>query len=94
MTGVDGERATVRSEPLTLVDGELALGPAREETVRWSAEGSSLVSQPAEGDVVALHWDWVCDTLEPEQVGALRHWSGAQLRSTSRRGTADVSEGW
>jgi hypothetical protein len=23
---------------------------------------------PGEGDVVALHWDWVCDVLTPEQV--------------------------
>lgn len=81
VSAVDAERATVRSEPLMVVEGELVLGPAREESVRWAAEGSSLVAQPVEGDVVALHWDWLCDTLDPAQVGALRRWNAAQLRS-------------
>jgi len=80
VTGVTGERATVLSEPLTLVDGGLVLGPAREETVRWSAGGSSLVRDLVDGDVVAMHWDWVCDILDLTQVDALRHWSVPPVR--------------
>jgi len=74
---VDGERATVRSQPLVLVDGALTLGAEQEESARWSANGSSLVGHLAEGDVVSLHWDWVCDTLTAEQVAALRRWTEA-----------------
>ncbi len=79
VTGVDDERATVRSQPLVLVDEDLRLGAPREETVRWSAGGSSLVHQLDVGDTVSLHWDWVCDTLQPAQVEALRQWSDVQL---------------
>lgn len=81
VTGVHGERASVLSQPLIFSNGELALGQAREETVRWATGGSSLAGGLAAGDQVALHWDWVCDTLVPGQVEALRHWSATQLRS-------------
>jgi len=74
---VDGERAIVRSPPLVLVDGRLTLGAEREESVRWSAGGSSLVRGLGEGDVVSMHWDWVCDVLDAGQLAALRHWSAA-----------------
>jgi hypothetical protein len=74
---VDGERAIVRSPPLVLADGRLTLGAEREESVRWSAGGSSLVRGLGEGDVVSMHWDWVCDVLDAGQLAALRHWSAA-----------------
>ncbi len=79
VTAVAEERATVVSEPLTYVDGELVLGPEREESVRWSTGGSSLVRELVDGDLVALHWDWVCDTLDPGQLEALRRWSAHRL---------------
>jgi hypothetical protein len=80
VVGVEGERVRVLSEPLRLVDGTLALGPPREESVRWSADGSSLVAGLAEGDAVSLHWDWVCDILDAGQLAALQHWSALELR--------------
>ncbi|MGI8434131.1 MAG: DUF6390 family protein [Nocardioidaceae bacterium] len=75
----DGERATVETQPLTWAGGELALGPSREESVRWSTAGSSLVNQLAEGDVVALHWDWVCDLLDEPQSTMLTRLTQRQL---------------
>ena len=66
--GLDAERALVRSQPLTW-DGEaLAIGAEREETVRWSTGRRSLRAGLAVGDLVSLHWDWVCDRLTPAQA--------------------------
>nr|MBA2558579.1 hypothetical protein [Propionibacteriales bacterium] len=70
VTGIAGERATVLSQPLALADGELILGKPREESVRWSADGNSLVADLSTGDVVSMHWDWVCDSLDARQVAS------------------------
>lgn len=75
VTGVTGELATVLSEPLVFADGVLQLGTPREASVRWSANGCSLVRKPTEGDLVSLHWDWVCDRLDDAQLAALQRWS-------------------
>lgn len=79
VTGVDGERATVVTEPLTVVNGALGFGAPRDESVRWSAGGSSLVRDLVEGDLVSLHWDWVCDRLDADRVAALQHWSNVGM---------------
>ncbi|MGZ4458064.1 MAG: DUF6390 family protein [Nocardioidaceae bacterium] len=68
---VRGERALVTSRPLTWSgDGLHRAAPVR-ETVRWSVGGRSLLDGVAPGDVVALHWDWVCDVLTPDQAARL-----------------------
>ncbi|WNI18882.1 DUF6390 family protein [Actinacidiphila sp. ITFR-21] len=69
--GVDGGTATVESRPLAWDGGAPAPGPARRETVRWSAGGLALIDAPAPGDRVALHWDWVCDVVTAEQAARL-----------------------
>jgi uncharacterized protein DUF6390 len=79
VTEVDGDRALVSSQPLELVDGRLTLGAERLESVRWSVGGRSLVSGLTAGDVVALHWDWVCDVLQEDQAAALQYWSGVGM---------------
>ena len=34
----------------------------------------------AVGDVVSLHWDWVCDRLTPQQLQQLKHFTARHLR--------------
>jgi len=75
---VAGDRARVRSQPLTY-DGQLALGPPQDESVRWAAGGSSLAGPVEVGDLVTLHWDWVCDRVDEAQLDALRSAADRQL---------------
>jgi Family of unknown function (DUF6390) len=65
---VDGEEVTVASRVLAW-DGRWLdeSGPVTER-VRWSVQGSSLIDVPAVGDCVALHWDWVCAVVTPDQA--------------------------
>jgi hypothetical protein len=81
---VEGERASVRSRPLTWDGRRLALGESRAESVRWSAGGRSLATGLAPGDVVSLHWDWVCDRLTGPDLTALEVTSASQLELTNR----------
>ncbi|MEU8630257.1 DUF6390 family protein [Streptomyces sp. NPDC048669] len=62
------EVATVRSRPLVWDGTATATGDWREETVRLSAGGRTLIDGVSPGDRVALHWDWVCDVLTDEQA--------------------------
>jgi hypothetical protein len=87
-----GERAWVRSRPLVQRNGLLELGPEREETAAWSVDGRSLLSPSADGtgrpriavgDQVTLHWDWVCDVVEPSQLAELEARSAEQLARTN-----------
>jgi hypothetical protein len=64
---VTGETATVRSRPLIWDGAALTAGPERDEVVRWSIDGRSLLNGPSPGDRVALHWDWICDVITDEQ---------------------------
>ncbi|WP_275410436.1 DUF6390 family protein, partial [Asanoa siamensis] len=68
VVAVSGETATVESRPLVAAPVGVAPGVPRRETVRWSVEGWSLLPGLAAGDRVALHWNWVCDTLTDDQA--------------------------
>jgi hypothetical protein len=72
VTAVTGETATVESRPLTVAPGRgLVPGESRRESVRWSVDGWSLLPGLTAGDRVALHWNWVCDTLTADQAGRI-----------------------
>ena len=77
--GVTGEIAVVRSRPLVW-DGRLLVeGPPRVEEVRLSSAGHGLAGELGRGDWCSMHWDWVCERLEPRRLAALRWWSRRQL---------------
>ena len=68
VVAVSGETAVVSSRPLVAGPGGAVVpGEPRRETVRWSVDGYSLLPSLSEGDRVALHWNWICDTITPEQ---------------------------
>jgi len=79
---VEGETARVTSRPLVWDGSALAPGPVREESVAWSAGGRSLLAGLSPGDLVALHWDWVCDVLTEEQGGRIEALEERQLRAS------------
>jgi hypothetical protein len=68
----DGDFLTVSAVPLSIVDGKLELGPARVERVRGWQDGQGFIADVATGDVVSIHWDWACDTLDARGLAALQ----------------------
>jgi hypothetical protein len=56
-------RALVRSRPLEWVDGRLRLGEPELEEATLGVDGAGMVEDVAPGDLVALHWGWVCERL-------------------------------
>ncbi len=79
---VEGESADVLAEPLLWDEGRLRLGEPKPRQVRWR-DGGRAFARPQPGELVSLHWDFVCDVLEP---GA-----AARLAGVTRRVLAAVN---
>ena len=82
---VTGAEAIVRSRDLAWTGSSLLVGASRLETVTWQRGARSLIAPPRVGEVVALHWDWVCDVLSPGQVTALDKQTARQLAVVNER---------
>lgn len=78
------EHITVVSRSLEYEGGLIALGSERDEWVRVARAGLGFVDEPAEGDWVSLHWDWVCDRLSPRRLGNLGRYTAATLELVNR----------
>lgn len=71
--------AVVRSSPLEWDGRRLSLGAPREERAVVSTDGRRLAPGLRPGDWCSLHWDWVCERLDPRQLCALRRHTLIQL---------------
>jgi hypothetical protein len=89
---VTGREVFVRSSPLTWDGRQLHHGPPRVEIVRAPLDDTHGLSS---GDVVALHWDYVCQVLSPLQLESLvryhdRHLSIANENSHALAGIVEA----
>jgi hypothetical protein len=83
VVAISGDHAVVESRPLEWDGHRLVLGAVRDE-MAVTGEGSlRLTVALAVGDWCSLHWDWVCDRLEPMQLRALRHYTHTQLAAVN-----------
>jgi hypothetical protein len=81
---VESETAEVLAEPLLWDDGRLRLGRPQPRYVRWRDGGRAFVrSEP--GDLVSLHWDFVCDVLSAD--------AAVRLAAVTQRVLAAVNAG-
>lgn len=81
---VDGGQVQVQCQPLTWNGNLFRLGAPRPEHARLTSGGRSLSPMVSAGQWVSLHWDWVCDTLDEEQLKTLREATARQLALTNR----------
>jgi hypothetical protein len=80
---VDGTIAEVSVPPLVWDGRSLHLGPAHVEPAIYATPQGALTATVRVGDVVALHWDWICDVLSDRQLRALRTCTARILRMTN-----------
>ncbi|GAC1450294.1 MAG: DUF6390 family protein [Pseudarthrobacter sp.] len=77
---ITGDEAVVKSRPLSWDGASLAVGEPVVETAKYAVMGTSFIAGLAVGDVVSLHWDWVCDRLTPHQLQQLKLFTSRHLR--------------
>lgn len=76
---VNGDEAVVSFRSLEWDGFALSLGASQVETAQLSVSGTGFLDDLAEGDVVSLHWDWICDRLTPEQLRHLQQYTARHL---------------
>ena len=81
---VEGESAEVLAEPLLWEDGRLRLGEPARRRVRWR-DGGRAFARPQPGELVSLHWDFVCDVLTAEAAARLARGDEARAHRGERR---------
>ena len=84
VVSVAAATAVVRSRPLAWDGRLLSLGAPTEEVAVLRAGDRGLAGSVSAGDWCALHWDWVCERLEPRQVAVLRRRTLEQLAVVNR----------
>ncbi len=80
---VSGDLVAVASRALTFDGSRLMLGPVRIEQARRSLDGVGFVGDLRPGDIVSLHWDWVCDRLSPSSLAWLQYCTNRNLDSAN-----------
>jgi Family of unknown function (DUF6390) len=80
----EGDELEVVLRPLVWDGRLLGLGPPQTRTVRWRDDGLALVSSPSPGELVSLHWDFVCDRLRPTAAAALERATARALAAVNR----------
>jgi len=87
-----GDRAVVRSRPIVWDGRALALGEPVVETAECARSGAGFIGDLVPGDVVSLHWHWVCDRLTTAEVRQLQRYTARHLAiansGVEHRGTA------
>lgn len=84
VVAVGRDTAEVASRPLLFDGRSLTLGEPRTETATVASDGLALAGELSAGDLVALHWDWVCDRISPDQAGRLEALTAGQLELANR----------
>jgi hypothetical protein len=77
---VDDSQLLVAREPLVLADGRLALGAAESTWVTRQIDGRGFADAAEPGDVVSLHWGWVCEVIDPAQQAELARQTSDHFR--------------
>ncbi|HEY7909737.1 MAG TPA: DUF6390 family protein [Thermomicrobiales bacterium] len=81
---VEGADVIVERRPIEMHDGKLAFGASRRDRMTRLIGGKGFVTTVAPGDIVSLHWGWVCDVLTPRQVANLARFTDHHLRLANR----------
>lgn len=75
----DADWLVVNVVPLVMASGRLELGAARPERVQAWRGGATFVPGVQPDDVIAVHWSWACDRLDPDQLRGLVRWTHRQV---------------
>lgn len=85
VVSTDDAHAVVSSAPVTWDGSRLDLGAEQVERVVVARDRAGSVDRLEAGEWVALHWDWVCERLDTDQVERLDRLTRDQLVAANDR---------
>ena len=77
---IDDASVLVDRPALRMEGGKLALGPAEPSRAIRMLEGRGFVTDLAPGDLVSMHWGWICERISVEQAAVLERYTRHHLR--------------
>lgn len=77
VAAAEGAELVVERSALVLQEGKLALTQPQPKRVTRQIDGRGFADGAQVGDHVSIHWDWVCEVLDPVALGRL-------IRNTER----------
>jgi hypothetical protein len=83
---IAGDMVTVRSRKLVFDGANLGLGPDRLERVRREPGGLGSGADLRPGDMITMHWDWMCDRLPRLSLHYLRSCTQRNLDAVNGAG--------
>jgi hypothetical protein len=92
ITSIHNGYAVVSTQPLRWTGRELALAAAGPEQVTLATTAGRLAPRVRVGDIVSLHWGWICDVLTASQAGTLRRYTLGQLRVANHTVSRPVAD--
>ena len=75
----EDEAVVVESRPLRWDGRWLRLGEPSQERARWRSGGYGFLPRPRRGDLVSLHWEWICHRLSPTAASALHRYTALNI---------------
>lgn len=75
---IKSSRVKVEHEPI-LVKNKLQFGPPTRKTLKVVLGDFPRIANLQTGDWVSLHWDFLCDKLNPQQLINLKKWTSYHL---------------
>lgn len=76
---VSSYKLQVSSNPLVIEDGKLKLGAFVEKEVLWKQQDQSFIKDIKPGNIVTIHWDWVCEVISKQQLQKLKYYTQKSL---------------
>ncbi|HEX6816977.1 MAG TPA: DUF6390 family protein [Ktedonobacterales bacterium] len=73
--GIAGPELVVACPRLLLREGKLALGEAEPMRVTRQIDGQGFADDAKPGDMVSVHWNWTCETLNRAKVERLKRYT-------------------
>ena len=80
---LEGDTLVVVNRTLEFRADRLVLGAARSERARRAVDGVGILDNLGIGEIVSLHWDWVCERLSPRRLARLRRATARNLAAVN-----------
>lgn len=68
---VEADTARVVTRSLQLTDRTISLADPKILTANWRSNGGHCMKDIKSGDVVTLHWNWICEVISPSHARVL-----------------------
>ncbi len=80
---LEADTVVVVNRTLEFRADRLVLGAARSERARRAVDGVGILDDLGIGEIVSLHWDWVCERLSPRRLARLRRATARNLAAVN-----------